>query len=132
MSGEGPILIGVLVTGAALGGLVLWGRARVAAKREQMAKDDPTIAPVAFFPGLKVGDVVVDTALARLPAPFASVQKLPAEVDMVLQDPAVISVKVPPGIRIPGAPFFSGTIPRESILGVLKPPPFQPTALLEL
>lgn len=120
-----PAVIGVLVTAGALGGLVLWGKSRAASQREQMAKDDPTVDPIGFFPSLKVGDlIVVDTALGRLPPPFSSAPKVPCEVDMVLQDPAVISVKCPPGPRVPGVPFFSGTIPREAILNVLSPPPF--------
>ncbi len=116
-----PAIVGSLLAGGVLVGLVLWGRSRADAQRQQMAKDDPTVTPVAAFPGLKVGDIViVDTATAKLPAPFSSLQKLPAEVDMVLQDPNVVSVKLPPGGQRGMVPFFSGTISKDAILSVPK------------
>lgn len=127
MKGVAPALLGVFVSGAALVGLVAWGRARENERRKQMAQDDPMVTPIAFFPGLKVGDLVlVDSELARLPMPFAEASRVPCEVDIVLQDPLVVSVKCPPGaVRIPGVPFFSGTIPRSSILSVIPPVSFE-------
>lgn len=112
-------VVGVVVSAVVLAGLVVWGNASAKAKREQMAKDDPTIVPVGLFPALKVGDVVlVDSALAKLPPPFDTFPQVPCQVDMVLQDPAVVSVQTPPGARLPGVPFFSGTIRKEAILKV--------------
>jgi hypothetical protein len=112
-------LVGVAVAGAGVVGLLIWDASKTKATRDAMAKDDPTIIPVGMFPALKVGDVVlVDSALAKLPAPFSSVAQNLMHVDMILQDPAVVSVAtLPPGSpRVPGLPFFSGTIPRAAIL----------------
>jgi len=114
-------IVGVVVSGVALAGLIAWGVSNARATRERMAKDDPTIAPIGLFPALKVGDfVMVDTALAKLPAPFSQLPRVLCEVDMVLQDPAVVSVKTPPGQRVAGFPFFSGTIPKLAILNVVQ------------
>lgn len=117
-------LVGVVVSGAVLGGLIWWGSSRAKAQRDALAKDDPTVTPIGHFPALKVGDVVlIDAAMANLPPPFAGLGRVPAQVDMILQDPAVVSVKVPPGgVRgVPGVPFFSGTISRLAVLSVLPP-----------
>lgn len=123
-NGAGAALVGVVLSGAAIVGLVLWGRSRAKAEREDMAKDDPTVDRIGMFPGLRVGDVViVDSQAAKLPPPFSLLARQPAEVDMVLSDPLLVSVKCPPrGVRgIPGVPFFSGTIPRSAIVQVAPP-----------
>jgi hypothetical protein len=124
-------LVGVALSGAAVVGLVLYGHNRDTKKREAMAKDDPLISPIGSFPALKVGDVVlVDTAAANLPAPFNGVPTLPCQVDMVLLDPLLVSVRtIAAGVSIPGLPpppSFSGTIPRSSIKSVV-PNPSPPT-----
>lgn len=123
-----PALVGLAVSGVVIGGLLWWGHDRDVKRRAQMAKDDPTITPIGLFPALKVGDVViVDPVAARLPAPFDQLPRVPAQVDMVLQDPSVVSVQTPPGAKrgAPGVPFFSGTIPKAAILSVLPPVSFE-------
>ncbi len=124
MKDAGPAIVGVVVSCAALAGLVYWGSSRAKSQREQMAKDDPTVTPVGLFPALKVGDVLlVDTKLANLPAPFSALGRAVMFVDLVLQDPAVVSVasQAPSTPRVPGVPFFSGTIPKLAILNVGSP-----------
>ncbi len=128
MKAHASALVGVVVSGGLVAGLLWWAHARDTSQRERMAKDDPTIQPISLFPALKVGDVVlVDSALARLPSPFSQVPRVLMHVDMVLQDPAVVSVATqPPGSpRLPGVPFFSGTIPKTSILNVTPRPSFE-------
>ena len=122
MKGDTTIAIVLVVTGAALVGLVLWGRSRASAA---MGRDDPgsplpSPSPVGPFPSLQVGQLVlVDSAAARLPPPFDLLPQQAATVDMLLQDPLLVSVTV----GIPGVQSFSGTIPRSAILRVISPSP---------
>lgn len=115
-------LVGVGVSAALLVGLVWWGHSR-AKERAASSEATPGLEPAKFgrFPDLKVGDLVeVDTKAASLPSPFNTVPSIPARVDMVLTDPLVISVEI--GVReVPGS-FFSGTVPRSSLLRVLTVP----------
>jgi len=115
------ILGGVLVSGAAVAALLWWGSRNAAASpgsKPAPAGGGPE--PVGFFPGLKLGDMLeVDPVAANIPH-ADGVSVVICVVDMVLTDPAVISVTAIAG---PSLVPFRGTIPRSSIRRVLVTPP---------
>lgn len=107
----GTIVLAVLVSAVACVGLVMWGRSQ--APSPSSANDGPE--PVVFFPGLRVGSIVqVDTAAAMIPS--SNMPTAICEVDMLLSDPALVSVR---GVSI----NFRGTIPRSAIVRELVAPP---------
>lgn len=117
-------LVGLAVCGAAVVGLVVWGRARAVAG---MAKDDPGVAPpvtptpIGPFPDLKVGTVVlVDVVKAQLL--FIPLPTVLAVVDQILTDRFLVSVELVGGGLPGGPPKFSGTIPRSSIIRIVSDP----------
>lgn len=118
------ILLGVLVSGAAVAGLLLYGHSR-AKTNVPKAPDLPGKAPdgsplsnVGAFPVLKVGDVIlVNSSAARLPAPVDG--QVSMVVDMILSDATAVSARLADA-RFPLV-TFSGTIPRSSIVKLLIP-----------
>jgi len=121
MRGDAKIVIGVVASVGAVGGLLWWGHSRAAAlaamKRDNPLGPGPTT--IVMWPGLKVGTVVlVDTARALLPPELRTVPQIAATVDMVLLDRESVSVSI-------GAPIvgWSGTISRDAIIRILYVPP---------
>ena len=115
MKGDAKILIGVVVTGAAFAGLLVWGSRRASSAP---SSPGPVIEPTGPFPDLRVGDVVlVDALAAKLPPPLDSGGQVVMQVDQLLRDPILVSVK-PFDPRFPLVKF-SGTIDRGAILRFL-------------
>ncbi len=114
MKSDTAIILGVVVTGAAVAGLVWWGHHRELSPAVTPRGADPGPSNVGPFPDLRVGSpLLVDSAAANLPPPFVGV--VPAIVDQILSDPFVVSVRA---VAPSGTPF-AGTIPRSSIVRVL-------------
>lgn len=96
------ILLATAVFGAIVVGLVIHGR-------RSAPSSSGGLQPVAFFPDLKVGDVVaVDPVAAMMPARLHDRNVVICRVDLILRDPTLVSVRAT-------VDDFAGTIPRESI-----------------
>lgn len=112
----GLILGGIALTGVVVAGLLFWGSARTKAPSSSALPSGGTPRPElagGVFPDLKSGDfVLVDTAAAKIPA--GNLPTLVCQVDIVMSDPTLVSVRST-------ISEFKGTIPRSSIIRVLPP-----------
>ncbi len=77
----------------------------------------PGLAPAGLFPDLAVGDhVIVDPTKTNMQPALQAFPAVEAAVDLVLQDKAVVSIRMT-------VPFpYAGTIPRSAILRVVPKP----------
>jgi len=126
---DATILISLVVSAAAVGGLLYWGSSRAHPAQGTAPGASPplpTPTPIGPFPSLAVNTpVLVDSAKANLPPPFNAVPLVACVVDMILSDPALVSVRT----GVPGVASFSGTIPRSAIVQIL---PAIPPELLQV